>query len=664
LALALFAADAWAVTIPTVPVGNPGNANDPATGSLYGGLSYNYRIGTTEVTNAQYVEFLNAKAASDPLGLYNGAMSFWVWGGITQSGVDGSYTYATKTDMGNKPVNFVSWYDSIRFANWLHNGQGSGDTENGAYTLLGGTPLRNPSAKWWLPSEDEWYKAAYHQPASQGGDLDDYWLYPTASNSGPTMATANGAGDIANPGMNVANYNDFSGGSVGNVTTVGSAGPLSASFYGTYDQGGNVWEWNEDLVMPERHLLGLRGGGWEQGGQYMMSYFDGTALSQGEPGQENEYFGFRVATVPEPSTFVLAALGILGMAGLRKGRRSIRSAVALLALALSAADAMAVTIPTVPVGNAGNANDPLSGNLYGGVAYAYRIGTTEVTNAQYAAFLNEKAKSDPLALYNTLMGSEARGGITRTGVSGAFTYTTRANMADKPVNYVSWYDSIRFANWLNNGQGGGSTEHGSYTLGPLNLDGTPANGPSITRNAGATWFLPSENEWYKAAYYQPAAQGGDADDYWLYPTRANTAPSSAAADSVGTISNPGANVANCADFPWHDAVLTTVGSAGPLSQSFYGTSDQGGNVWEMLETPSDEPLHPILTRGGSFDFLSDEMRSTVRLSGQLDLHPLWQEEIGFRVATVPEPSTFALAALSTLGVWAYARRRRSRASGV
>ena len=196
--------------------------------------------------------------------------------------------------------------------------------------------------------------------------------------------------------------------------------------------------------------------------------------------------------------------------------------IALIVVFSLAAEAQAITIDTVPVGNAGNANDPLTGNLYGGVSYAYRIGTTEVTNAQYAAFLNEKAKSDPLALYSTNMGSDARGGITRSGVSGSYTYAPKTNMGDKPVNYVSWYDSIRFANWLNNGQGAGDTETGAYTL--LGGTPTPSNGLSITRNAGATWFLPSENEWYKSAYHQPAAQGGDTDNYWLYPTGSNTDP--------------------------------------------------------------------------------------------------------------------------------------------
>ena len=201
-----------------------------------------------------------------------------------------------------------------------------------------------------------------------------------------------------------------------------------------------------------------------------------------------------------------------------------------------------ITIDTVPVGNVGNPNDPVSGNLFGGVSYAYNIGTYEVTNTQYANFLNAKAASDPLALYSTNMGSDVRGGIVRSGISGSYTYVPKPNMDNKPVNSVDWYSAIRFANWLNNGQGTGDTETGAYTL----LGGTPipSNGLSITRNVGSTWFLPSENEWYKAAYYQPAAQGGDADNYWLYPTASNSAPTIATANSVGDISNPGTNVAN------------------------------------------------------------------------------------------------------------------------
>ena len=123
--------------------------------------------------------------------------------------------------------------------------------------------------------------------------------------------------------------------------------------------------------------------------------------------------------VPEPSTLMLAAVGILALIAFRMRRRSIGSIVVLLVLALFAADARAVTIPTVPVGNVGNANDPATGSLYGGVGYAYNIGTTEVTVGQYTAFLNAVAATDTYALYNTSMATDLNiAGISRSGVFG------------------------------------------------------------------------------------------------------------------------------------------------------------------------------------------------------------------------------------------------------
>ncbi len=322
LFVATFAADASAVTINTVPVGNAGNSPDQLytfanpDNLQFGTVAYDYRVGTTEVTNAQYAEFLNAKAASDPLALYSAVMGSSARGGIARSGSDGSYTYAVKTNMGDKPVNFVSWYDAIRFANWLHNDQGTGDTETGAYTLLGGTPApsngasitRNAGATWVLPSENEWYKAAYYQPSVQGGDSDDYWLYPTASNTAPTIATADSVGNISNPGANVANYDsgaDWNSRN-GNVTTVGSAGLLSDSFYGTADQGGNVWEWNEALLDSfDSSSRGQRGGTW----LFPALNLGASHRNVAPPTNELDFAGFRVAhVVPEPSTGVLAIL--------------------------------------------------------------------------------------------------------------------------------------------------------------------------------------------------------------------------------------------------------------------------------------------------------------------------------------------------------------------
>jgi sulfatase modifying factor 1 len=280
------------ITIPTVAIGNPGNAADPITG--FGSVAYSYNIGTTEVTNAQYAAFLNAVAATDTYALYNTDMA-GSFGGITRSGSAGSYTYSTVSGRANNPVNFVSFWDATRFANWLHNGQGSGDTETGAYTLTssgisGNTVTRNAGWQWAVTSENEWYKAAYHQPASAGGDSDNYWLYSTSSN---TITTAQ------------ANYDAL----IGNTTPVGS---YAANYYGTFDMGGNVWEWNDGILFDITRII--RGGSFNNNGNDLRS----VTRSNGLPSLEVSLVGFRVSQVPAPGAVALLAIGGLVTARRRR----------------------------------------------------------------------------------------------------------------------------------------------------------------------------------------------------------------------------------------------------------------------------------------------------------------------------------------------------------
>ncbi|MFM7807917.1 MAG: SUMF1/EgtB/PvdO family nonheme iron enzyme, partial [Planctomycetota bacterium] len=153
------------------------------------------------------------------------------------------------------------------------------------------------------------------------------------------------------------------------------------------------------------------------------------------------------------------------------------------------------TIETVQVGHVGNSADPTTG--HGAVNYAYSIGKHEVTNAQYAAFLNAVAATDTHGLYVTDM-ADSFGGITRSGSAGSYTYATIGGRENAAVVYTDFSDACRFTNWLHNGQlsgaaGEASTEDGSYSM---------SAGAYVTRNAGASWVLPSEDEWYKAAYYQ------------------------------------------------------------------------------------------------------------------------------------------------------------------
>ena len=197
----------------------------------------------------------------------------------------------------------------------------------------------------------------------------------------------------------------------------------------------------------------------------------------------------------------------------------------VLAVLLVALPAGAVTIDWVPVGDPGNAADTASNCLNsaadcGSVADAYRISKYEVTNAQYAEFLNAMAATDPFGLYNTSMGSDATGGITRSGCPGSYSYAVKSGLENKPVIYVSFYDALRFANWLHNGQPAGAQETGTTETGAYTITGADEQYGRAQRRAPCT-FLPSENEWYKAAYYDPVRAG-----YFDYPTGTDIAPSS------------------------------------------------------------------------------------------------------------------------------------------
>ena len=142
--------------------------------------------------------------------------------------------------------------------------------------------------------------------------------------------------------------------------------------------------------------------------------------------------------------------------------------LAALACLLAAPARAGITYEMVTVGNAGNAADTKVGANtfgFGSVAYDYQIGKYEFTNQQYTDFLNSVAATDTYSLYNTNMGSDALGGISRSGTPGSYTYSAKTNMGDKPVNYIMWFDAARVSNWLMNGAtSSSSTETGAYTL--------------------------------------------------------------------------------------------------------------------------------------------------------------------------------------------------------
>ncbi len=317
----------------------------------------------------------------------------------------------------------------------------------------------------------------------------------------------------------------------------------------------------------------------------------------------------------------------------------MKTSVKVLLLAISAATVgsapAAINVRTVKVDDAGNPAHPTTG--LGAVAYPYYIGTYEVTNAEYAAFLNAVAATDPHELYSPLMARGDYGGIDRSGSSGSYRYAARAERANKPVNCVSFWCAARFANWLTNGQPVGPCGPTTTETGCYNLNGVtnPPN-TTITRDATA-WAnggvaIANVDEWCKAAFYQPAAKGGDAAGYWLYPTATNTRPGTSAANP-----DPGnnANYTPSGFIPGNMVPATDVGEF-EHSSSYYGTFDQAGNVWEWLDTaPLSGAANSRVLGGGASAFDDGIFQSTYdpRGTARDPISKLW--DWGFRIVRLP-----------------------------
>jgi len=268
------------VAIDWVTVGDPGNADDTAG---WGGVDYAYQISRFEVTNTEYAEFLNAVAATDTHELYHTGMGFDP-GGITQAGSPGSYTYSVIAGREEMPVTNASFWDATRFANWLHNGQPTGaqdstTTEDGAYTLTqegitNNTVTRNDDAEVFVPSEDEWYKAAYYAGS------DSYYDYPAGSDTQTTCDLP-----VPDETANTANC-DYQ--AEADLTDVGSYQD-AASPSGTFDQGGNAFEWTEAISNVRSRVL--RGGSFMSAPQIL----EATWWTIGGPDRVWVDVGFRVA---------------------------------------------------------------------------------------------------------------------------------------------------------------------------------------------------------------------------------------------------------------------------------------------------------------------------------------------------------------------------------
>lgn len=343
-------------------------------------------------------------------------------------------------------------------------------------------------------------------------------------------------------------------------------------------------------------------------------------------------------------------------------------------LAAQAATA-AVSFDWATVGDPGNAADTAVMNKpagasyadyttgYGTVDYTYRISKDNVTNSQYAAFLNAV---DPLGtnaykLWDANMSDHVIGGVgpqpASTGgidrdlaaAEGA-RYSVKAGQDQFPAIWVRWTSAARFVNWLSNGQGSGGTESGVYDMSVF--IGNPLGGfaPPPARAADATIFLPSENEWYKAAYYDPSLNGG-AGGYWQYGTQTNTPPVSEPppggdhSANIGVGSDPAAGgtaltlATTGLPFDPTTTYLTPVGAYASATSS-YGLRDIDGGIYNWME--STRPANTYLgatempiVRGGYWRYAEEFTGASYR-NTYSGANTAGYASIGFRVAGMPE----------------------------
>jgi len=338
--------------------------------------------------------------------------------------------------------------------------------------------------------------------------------------------------------------------------------------------------------------------------------------------------------------------------------RAFASCVAFAVMSLSTV-VFGVTIDYATVGNPGNPANGATG--WGSVSDVFKISKYETTNTQYTEFLNkvDAAGTNPNGVYNALMGSDVTGGITfNSGASSGAKYSVKAgapagtpaatSYGNMPVLFTSWFSAARFANWLQNGQqtSTASMETGAYTL------NNQTSGAIPSRNAGATDYLPSRDEWYKAGFYNTTT-------YTMYPTNSIPTP-------TNTITNVTlANVANYGGAATPTISPINVGSYVNTS-SFYGAFDMFGNATEYTDTASTgaNAGRPQVFSGSWATALADAGLWNKQASAIFRNSNITTAQVGFRVAAaVPEPATIALASvgIGALAGLDWMKRRKKKA---
>jgi formylglycine-generating enzyme required for sulfatase activity len=291
-------------------------------------------------------------------------------------------------------------------------------------------------------------------------------------------------------------------------------------------------------------------------------------------------------------------------------------------------------IDFVDIGNAGNVADTTG---YGAVSYGFRMGVFEISQDQI-----DKATA---------------GGLSNVA-AGAWS-------GNQPAANISWFEAAAFVNWLNVSTGNQAAYNLTWNGAAWSMslwssaDAWSVGGQNLFRHKAAFYFLPSENEWYKAGHYDPN-KGGGLGGYWLYPTGSDTAPARVAG---GTDPNTAIYSDRDSEGNFLPPVLdgpADAQQAGGLSA--YGTMGQGGNLYDWIESAfdgiNDDPYEGRPGRGGDLSNHANGLSAGNRGGSPAppDFELGWN--IGFRVASVPEPSTYALLIMTGAGAFWWSRRKQ------
>jgi formylglycine-generating enzyme required for sulfatase activity len=274
-----FGSGANSFDIEFVPIDDPGNPAD-SNPNPAGAVSYRYRMGKYEVSE-QMIDKANAL---------------------------GGLGISKDTRGPNMPATGVTWFEAAKFVNWLNASEGFTPAYKfdglGAFQLwqpgdLGFNPanlFRNKRARYFLPSIDEWHKAAYYDPVAGA-----YYDYPTGSDNIP-----DGIDFIGDSAFDAVFFDGASNQGPNEITNVGIS-----SAYATFGQGGNIREWQETAFdRMNSNAIEQRatpGGGWNDISNVLHAANTGIGVA---PSFAGDFIGFRVVGIPEPPSLLLVLVGV------------------------------------------------------------------------------------------------------------------------------------------------------------------------------------------------------------------------------------------------------------------------------------------------------------------------------------------------------------------